>query len=112
MDENLPEKPLLLKLLSITYILNVFDAIVTYYFVTTNRAVELNPFMKFLLDANPTYFIAFKVIIVAFAVYLLYRLSKANMKLAFIAAVVTTVVYSILFSYQVLFITLFLSGRI
>lgn len=103
---------LFFKLLFITYIFNIFDTIATYYFVTTKNAIELNPFMRLLLEINPIYFIVFKVVFVGFAIYLLYKLSKNSMKIAFKASIMTASLYSILFIYEMLFIILFITNRI
>ncbi len=52
---------------------NIVDAISTYYFVVIHNAQELNPVMNYLLELNPIFFIAFKLIWVTIAFFLFWK---------------------------------------
>ena len=63
----------ILALFIILYVLNLFDAGVTFYLVSVVKATkELNPIMEFLIDVHPLVFLSFKTLGVALALGLIY----------------------------------------
>ncbi len=60
--------------LKLLLILNLFDAISTYIWVTLGYAKEANPIMDYVLSVSPPGFILYKILIVNLGVLLLWRL--------------------------------------
>jgi hypothetical protein len=55
-------------------VLNLFDAICTYFWVACGLAEEANPIMAYILTVSPPGFILYKILIVNLSVLLLWRL--------------------------------------
>jgi len=57
----------------VLYSLNLFDMVATAYAVSKGYAMELNPFMRMLMEEGMIYFIVFKVaFVLALASFLLF----------------------------------------
>ncbi|MCC7386193.1 MAG: hypothetical protein IT384_30400 [Deltaproteobacteria bacterium] len=57
-------------------ILNVFDAFLTLYWVSTRQAIEWNPLMASLIEAHPVLFVLVKCTLVSLGSFLLWRHRK------------------------------------
>lgn len=55
-------------------VLNLFDAVCTFIWVTMGYAKEANPLMDYIISTHPPAFILYKVTIVSLGVLLLWRL--------------------------------------
>jgi hypothetical protein len=71
--------------------LNVIDAAVTLFWVSTGRASEANPLMAPLLDVNAVVFVLVKLGLVMLGVLLLWRLRRRP--LAVVGIILVFVVY-------------------
>lgn len=66
-------------LLAVTFLLNVFDGILTIYWITTEQAIEANPLMDHLLGIHPVVFMSIKTAVVGAGLGLLWRLRRYGM---------------------------------
>ena len=73
-------------------VLNLFDAICTYIWVTLGYAEEANPLMDYIISIHPPSFILYKVIMVSLGVLLLWRLREKLF--CRIATIPATIVYA------------------
>lgn len=90
--------------LIITYLLNLFDLFCTMLWV--NRfgiEVEANPIGRYLIQNGGVYFV--KIVVVAVALYVLYRCTRYAPKLKWICWILLAV-YSILAVYHLILILL------
>jgi hypothetical protein len=83
--------------------LNVIDAAVTLFWVSTGRASEANPLMAPLLDANAVVFVLVKLSLVMLGVLLLWRLRRhplavVGILLVFVAYYVALLLHVSIFS--------------
>ena len=62
--------------LKLLLVLNLFDAVSTYIWVSLGYAKEANPIMDYLLSVSPPGFILYKILIVNLGVLLLWRLRE------------------------------------
>lgn len=77
-------------------IFNIFDAIITLYFVNNKLAIEVNPICLFLIDNN--WFIPYKIIVPILVCILVYI--KSQIKWVRIIFIFTLLVYSALTLYH------------
>lgn len=86
--------------LGITYVLNLFDIVMTQYFVNKyGTAIEGNPIGRWLID-HPIALIAWKCAIVALLLLLLYHFR--NVQIANIGSWITLGVYIALAMYHII----------
>ena len=54
---------------------NVFDAAVTYWVITTNRGIEMNPLMAAAINVSPVFFLFVKLTLIAISIFIFYKAS-------------------------------------
>tara|TARA_B100000427_G_scaffold250125_1_gene213350 strand:- start:119 stop:448 length:330 start_codon:yes stop_codon:yes gene_type:complete len=64
---------ILKKSLKCLVVLNLYDAICTFVWVTSGLAEEANPLMATLLDLSPLYFMLVKMTLVNFGIWLIWQ---------------------------------------
>ena len=78
-------------------VLNLFDAICTFIWVTMGYAEEANPLMDYIISTHPPMFILYKVTIVSLGVLLLWRLrDQAFCRIATVPALAVYVAVGII----------------
>jgi len=55
----------------VIFVMNIFDALLTIFWVLSGQAVESNPFMNFFLQVSPTLFYVVKMGMVGFGLIFL-----------------------------------------
>jgi len=60
-------------LLASLLVLNLFDAVLTLFWITLELTTEENPFMEVLLDRSPVLFMSVKLLLVSLATVLINR---------------------------------------
>jgi formate hydrogenlyase subunit 3/multisubunit Na+/H+ antiporter MnhD subunit len=79
------------RILQVTLVLNVLDAIFTLWWVLTSQAIEANPLMATAIAAHPVVFVCVKLALVGMGSWLLWRHRKRP--LAVISIFVAFLVY-------------------
>ena len=95
-------------LLILLFVFNLTDATTTAIMVSQDLAIELNPLMDYLLDIHPLCFVAVKLLIGTILVVYMWLSRKVDYKKVLIAAWICAVLYTLLFFYQVIAISIFL----
>ena len=62
--------------LNAIFMMNIFDAFATTFWIITGTAVEKNPFMDILIDSSPIVFISTKLVLVSMCIILLWRMRE------------------------------------
>ena len=96
-------------IISVVFILNVIDGVLTLGWVFTDRAVEANPLMAELIELHPVLFITGKMLLVLLGSLLLWRLR--HKRVAVIAIFFIFLVYYFLLLYHLKAMNLQLLGH-
>jgi hypothetical protein len=80
------------KVIGLTLVLNLIDAILTIFVVGMGLAIEKNPLMNGLLSRSPVLFVVVKLLLVSFGVILLWRFRHSRMAIGGIFFVFSTYV--------------------
>lgn len=65
-------------LLPCVFVLNLADALLTWFWVSRNLATEANPLMAYLLNEGPFWFLLGKMSLVSFGLLLLWKFREAR----------------------------------
>ena len=84
--------------LILLFVLNVFDALCTAYWISAGLAVEKNPIMAYLISFDIKMFVLVKLLICALGVWYLW--GRAHVYLARFLVTLITLVYAIICAYH------------
>ena len=87
------------RVLTLVFVFNAADALLTWFWIASNRATEANPLMAYLLAEGPGWFLLGKMSLVLFGVLLLWKFRRA--KLAIPSAVSAFWVYVAIVIYHI-----------
>ena len=88
-------------------VMNVIDAVLTWYWVTENIAEELNPIMDHALQTSPLLFFSSKIALTCLGCYLLWRADKFRKAARICSAMLVGLYFAIMVSHASIGINVF-----
>ena len=108
--KHLGQESIVRKSLKSLVILNLYDAICTFIWVTSGLAKEANPLMATLLDLSPFSFMVTKIVLVNLGIWLIWQ--NAEHKLAKITTIPALLLYSFVSIKHTVYIVMYLLNLI